>query len=171
MKLKNLPIEEVIKDPRYLMTLWNHFNYSIKDISSYEELTQEEKEIISPELFNKIIEPKRNSKDLILDLRFITTKLGVLERNRQGSKQKYFIQLDKSLEVPNVYPYHTIDAIFIGNDNKLYLSVSIGIGVGNPHINDIELNLESLYKAWSQDPKPTLQKLLERISTQNKENP
>lgn len=170
MKLKNLPIEEVIKDPRYLMTLWNHFNYSIKDISSYEELTQEEKEIISPELFNKIIEPM-NAKDLIPDLRFITTKLGVLERNRQGSKQKYFIQLDKSLEVPNVYPYHIIDAIFIGNDNKLYLSVTIDTWIKKPYIKDIELSLESLYKAWSQDPKPTLQKLLERISTQNKENP
>lgn len=60
MKLKNLPVTEVIKDPRILMALWNHFNYSIKDITSYEELTSEEKEIISQPLFEHITEEGGN---------------------------------------------------------------------------------------------------------------
>lgn len=37
----------------YYMLL-KHFQYSIKDIESYDELTKEEKEIISEELFNKV---------------------------------------------------------------------------------------------------------------------
>ena len=59
-KLKNLPFTEVIKDPRILMALWNHFNYSIRDISSYEELTQKEKEIISKPIFEHITEKGGN---------------------------------------------------------------------------------------------------------------
>ena len=34
--------------------LLNHFQYSIKDIDSYDELTDGEKEIISEELFDQI---------------------------------------------------------------------------------------------------------------------
>lgn len=59
-KLKNLPFTEVIKDPRILMALWNHFNYSIMDISSYDELTHEEKEIISKPIFEHITEKGGN---------------------------------------------------------------------------------------------------------------
>jgi hypothetical protein len=34
----------------------NHFEYSIKDINSYDELTDREKEIIDKELFESITE-------------------------------------------------------------------------------------------------------------------
>ena len=37
-------------------TLLKHFQYSIKDINSYDELTSEEKEIIPERIFNQIIE-------------------------------------------------------------------------------------------------------------------
>ena len=44
--------------PNYLSAIFNmllkHFQYSIKDISSYEELTEEEKKICSEELFNEL---------------------------------------------------------------------------------------------------------------------
>lgn len=59
-KLKNLPFTEVIKDPRILMALWNHFNYRIMDISSYDELTKKEKEIISKPIFEHITEKGGN---------------------------------------------------------------------------------------------------------------
>lgn len=36
--------------------LINHFEYSIKDINSYDELTNEEKEFIPRDLFNRITE-------------------------------------------------------------------------------------------------------------------
>ena len=36
--------------------LLKHFQYSIKDINSYGELTSEEKEIIPERIFNQIIE-------------------------------------------------------------------------------------------------------------------
>ena len=35
--------------------LFKHFQYSIKDIESYDELTEEEKEIFPKDLFNKLI--------------------------------------------------------------------------------------------------------------------
>lgn len=54
MKLKKLPVQEVLGDPRIIMALWNHFKYSIKDIASYEDLTQEEKEIIPKPLFQRL---------------------------------------------------------------------------------------------------------------------
>ena len=47
MKLSNNTVE-------IIEMLIKHFNYSIKDINSYEELTEEEKSFISKELFNKI---------------------------------------------------------------------------------------------------------------------
>lgn len=56
MKLKKLPVQEVLGDPRIIRALWNHFKYSIKHITSYEELTQEEKEIIPESIWNKITE-------------------------------------------------------------------------------------------------------------------
>lgn len=60
MKLKNLQFAEVIKDPRILIALWNHFNYRIRDISSYDELTPKEKEIISKPIFEHITEKGGN---------------------------------------------------------------------------------------------------------------
>jgi hypothetical protein len=36
--------------------LVKHFNYSIRDINSYDELTEEEKKFIDKDLFNKITE-------------------------------------------------------------------------------------------------------------------
>lgn len=41
-------------DYKIYHTLLNLFQYSIKDIDSYDELTEEEKEVISEELFNRI---------------------------------------------------------------------------------------------------------------------
>lgn len=44
--------------PNYLSAVFNmllkHFQYSIKDINSYEELTEEEKKICPKELFTEI---------------------------------------------------------------------------------------------------------------------
>lgn len=52
MKLKdNLEITTSITE-----MLLNHFEYSIKDINSYDELTDREKEIIDKELFESITE-------------------------------------------------------------------------------------------------------------------
>lgn len=56
MKLKNLTITDVIRDPRIILTLWDHFNHSIKDITSYEDLTPEEKRIIPQHTFELITE-------------------------------------------------------------------------------------------------------------------
>ena len=55
MKLKEIKgsdtnFGEVIK------MLIDHFNYSINEINSYDELTESEKEFISKELFDKITE-------------------------------------------------------------------------------------------------------------------
>lgn len=41
-------------DNELITMLLNHFQYSIKDINSYDELTAEEKQIISEDLFNSI---------------------------------------------------------------------------------------------------------------------
>lgn len=38
-----------------LFMLVDHFNYSVKDINSYNELTDEEKRIISEDTWNRII--------------------------------------------------------------------------------------------------------------------
>ncbi len=40
--------------------------------------------------------------------------------NKEGSKQKYFHQFDQSLETPN----YLVDAIYLGNDDKLMLSTT-----------------------------------------------
>ena len=61
MKLKNLTITDVIRDPRIILTLWDHFNHSIKDITSYEELTPEEKRIIPQHTFELITEKEPTS--------------------------------------------------------------------------------------------------------------
>lgn len=37
-----------------LFALIDHFNYSIKDINSYEELTDVEKSLISKDIFDKL---------------------------------------------------------------------------------------------------------------------
>lgn len=61
LTLKNLPLIKVLKDPRIIMLLWNHFKYSIKDINSWEDLTPEEKSFIDKELFQEITENSRES--------------------------------------------------------------------------------------------------------------
>lgn len=59
LTLKNLPILKVLKNPRIIMLLWDHFNYSIKDINYWEDLTLEEKSFIDKELFQNITEHSR----------------------------------------------------------------------------------------------------------------
>lgn len=59
LTLKNLPILKVLKNPRIIMLLWDHFNYSIRDINSWEDLTLEEKSFIDKELFQNITEHSR----------------------------------------------------------------------------------------------------------------
>ena len=56
LTLKKLGFIKVLKDPRIIMLLWNHFNYSIRDLNSWEDLTLEEKSFIDKELFQKITE-------------------------------------------------------------------------------------------------------------------
>lgn len=41
---------------RLMNILLDHFDYSIKDIKSYDELTNEEKQIISKEEFDYLVE-------------------------------------------------------------------------------------------------------------------
>lgn len=50
MKLKST----LVISNHIIHLLKKHFEYSIKDIKSYDELTSEEKKIISRELFEKI---------------------------------------------------------------------------------------------------------------------
>lgn len=45
---------DAIIDSDVLKMLIDHFNYSIKDINSYDELTDDEKMIIDKELFYKV---------------------------------------------------------------------------------------------------------------------
>ena len=45
---------DAIIDSDALKMLIDHFNYSIKDINSYDELTDDEKMIIDKELFYKV---------------------------------------------------------------------------------------------------------------------
>ena len=61
LTLKKLGFIKVLKDPRIIMLLWNHFNYSIRDLNSWEDLTLEEKSFINKELFQKITESSRES--------------------------------------------------------------------------------------------------------------
>lgn len=61
LALKKLGLIKVLKDPRIIMILWNHFNYSIRDLNSWEDLTLEEKSFIDKELFQKITEHSRES--------------------------------------------------------------------------------------------------------------
>lgn len=53
MKVKNNVISSGEELDKFEAFLLNHFNYSIKDINNYNELTSEEKKLISEELFNK----------------------------------------------------------------------------------------------------------------------
>ena len=49
-------INELIPlDRDVLFALIDHFKYSVKDIDSYSELTDEEKNIISEDTWNKIV--------------------------------------------------------------------------------------------------------------------
>lgn len=56
MKIDQRLFEEKCWYEIYHMLL-NYFQYSIKDINSYEELTEEEKKICPKRLFRQIIEP------------------------------------------------------------------------------------------------------------------
>ena len=53
MKVKINELTQLDRD--ILFALIDHFKYSIKDIDSYSELTDEEKYIISEDTWNKII--------------------------------------------------------------------------------------------------------------------
>mgnify|MGYP000774012452 CR=1 FL=1 len=62
---------DAIIDSDVLKMLIDHFNYSIKDINSYDELTDDEKMIIDKELFYKVTIshsvselPKLNGEDI-----------------------------------------------------------------------------------------------------------
>jgi len=56
MKIKKcLKGENLYLDP-LIRALVDHFQYSIKDINSYDELTDEEKKIITKEIFNELVE-------------------------------------------------------------------------------------------------------------------
>ena len=54
MEINKRLFNEICYPDIYYMLL-KHFQYYIKDINSYEELTSEEKKIIPEEIFNKII--------------------------------------------------------------------------------------------------------------------
>ena len=47
--------ELILLDRDVLFALIDHFKYSVKDIDSYSELTDEEKNIISEDTWNKIV--------------------------------------------------------------------------------------------------------------------
>lgn len=53
MKVKINELTQLDRD--ILFTLIDHFKYSVKDIYSYSELTDEEKNIISEDTWNKIV--------------------------------------------------------------------------------------------------------------------
>ena len=53
MKVKINEFTQLDRD--ILFALIDHFKYSIKDIDSYSELTDEEKNIISEDTWNKIV--------------------------------------------------------------------------------------------------------------------
>jgi len=59
----NLQADDLTKD--ILFMLIDHFNYSIRDVNSYDELTEDEKLIIPRDTFNKITNiPIYESKNL-----------------------------------------------------------------------------------------------------------
>ena len=53
MKVKFNELTQLDRD--ILFALIDHFKYSVKDIDSYSELTDEEKNIISEDTWNKIV--------------------------------------------------------------------------------------------------------------------
>lgn len=53
-----IPAFNMVSDFYRMLLL--HFEYSIKDISSYEELTEEEKKIIPEDMFNALINKNNN---------------------------------------------------------------------------------------------------------------
>ena len=53
MKVKINELTQLNRD--ILFALIDHFKYSVKDINSYLELTDEEKDIISEDTWNKIV--------------------------------------------------------------------------------------------------------------------
>lgn len=59
MKIK-LSINQIKQDSSLMKSLVNHFNYSIEQVSSYDELTNAEKLIISRDKFIELTEPSDN---------------------------------------------------------------------------------------------------------------
>ena len=53
MKVRINELTQLDRD--ILFALIDHFKYSVKDIDSYSELTDEEKDIISEDTWNKIV--------------------------------------------------------------------------------------------------------------------
>lgn len=53
MKVRINELTQLDRD--VLFALIDHFKYSVKDINSYSELTDEEKDIISEDTWNKIV--------------------------------------------------------------------------------------------------------------------
>ena len=53
MKVKINELTQLDRD--ILFALIDHFKYSVKDIDSYSELTDEEKNVISEDTWNKIV--------------------------------------------------------------------------------------------------------------------
>lgn len=58
LELYNMKLNRDIVDNFHINSIYKmlleHFEYSIKDINSYEELTKDEKDIIPRDLFNSI---------------------------------------------------------------------------------------------------------------------
>ena len=60
MKVKINELTQLDRD--ILFALIDHFKYSVKDIDSYSELTDEEKYIISEDTWNKMLPKQRESE-------------------------------------------------------------------------------------------------------------
>lgn len=81
MKIKeNIKITDEV-----LNILINHFNYSIENIDNYDELTPEEKKVISKRTFNLITESSkiRNYEEIISQLDLHETKLIKVENEEK----------------------------------------------------------------------------------------
>lgn len=66
MKLKNIPITEVVRSFSILLTLWRYTNYHLSKVQRYEDLSTQEKRIITKPFYNKYIHdenPETNNQD------------------------------------------------------------------------------------------------------------
>lgn len=106
MKLKNLTITDVIRDPRIILTLWDHFNHSIKDITSYEELTPEEKRIIPQHTFELITEkdptntrPSYRKVEQILTKKRILRSQSIVHTSSREEPLKFYNSIGPRREI------------------------------------------------------------------------